>query len=319
MSTTASQTCRILVVGDCMVDRYWNGGVTRISPEAPVPVVQMTEQSDRLGGAANVALNAWALGAKVSLMGVLGVDEAGQSFLEMLGAQGIADHLVRDEQGRTIVKLRVVSHRQQLLRIDFEKRTAAATAARLAQRFEAVVQESDCVVFSDYDKGALSHVGDMIRAARALDKIVVVDPKGTDYGRYAGADVITPNQTELALVTGPWRDEHDLADKAFALRAALGIRSLLLTRSEKGMSLFTERDGLAQRVDFAAEAREVFDVTGAGDTVIATLAVMLAERRPLVEAADLANRAAGLVVRKFGTSFVTRAELESAASGASAS
>lgn len=315
MSSEGSRLRRILVVGDCMVDRYWSGNVTRISPEAPVPIVQMADQSDRLGGAANVALNVRALGVDVSLMGVLGADEAGVSFVDMLNAQGIADHLVRDAQCGTIVKLRVVSHRQQLLRIDFERRASAATAQQLAQRFESVVQQSDCVVFSDYDKGALGCVRDMIAVARAQGKIVVVDPKGTDYSRYEGTDIITPNQTELALVTGSWRDERDLAEKAFALRTAMGIRSLLLTRSEKGMSLFTAVEGVEKRIDFAAEAREVFDVTGAGDTVIATLAVMLAEGRSLSEATELSNLAAGLVVRKFGTSSVTRAELELAANG----
>jgi rfaE bifunctional protein kinase chain/domain len=310
---TGTRSGRILVVGDCMVDRYWTGDVHRISPEAPVPVVQMTDQSDRLGGAANVALNAQSIGAEVALMGVLGDDEAARSFLDMLSARGIGNHLLQDEKAGTIVKLRVVSHRQQLLRLDFEKRTRAATAEQLVGRFEQAVGQSDCVIFSDYDKGALANVRDMIGVARRQHKIVVVDPKGRDYERYAGADVITPNQGELALVTGAWHDEDDLARKAFGLRAALGIRSLLLTRSEKGMSLFTEQDGAPLRVDFAAETREVFDVTGAGDTVIATLAVMLAEGRPLTQATELANCAAGLVVRKFGTSTVSRAELAAAA------
>jgi rfaE bifunctional protein kinase chain/domain len=308
--TPAPTTARaIVVVGDCMVDRYWSGDVNRISPEAPVPVVHMTEQSDRLGGAANVALNVRSLGARVTLMGVLGCDDAARSFRAMLETNGIGGRLLEDEVSGTIVKLRVVGHRQQLLRIDFERRAAPSTAAELARRFAAEVADSGCVVFSDYDKGALGAVREMIAAARAHRSIVVVDPKGVDYGRYAGADVITPNQSELAQVVGTWRDEEELSRKAFELHAAIGIGSLLLTRSEKGMSLFTRREGAPVRLDFAAEAREVFDVTGAGDTVIATLAVMLAEGRPLEEAADLANRAAGLVVRKFGTSTVTRAEL----------
>jgi D-glycero-beta-D-manno-heptose-7-phosphate kinase len=299
----------VTVVGDCMLDRYWDGRVTRISPEAPVPIVHMRAETDRLGGAANVALNVCKLGAPVRLFGAIGQDAHGQAFLDLLRSEGIEQDLVVDARVTTIVKLRVVSQHHQLLRVDFETPLPQALAAAVAERFRCAVTSAGCVVMSDYAKGALQEVRTMIRVAKEAGRSVVVDPKGDDFARYAGADVITPNQGELAQVVGAWADEDELHRKATELRRAFDIGSLLLTRSERGMSLFSEVCGESGRMDFPAEARDVYDVTGAGDTAIATLAAMLAEGRPLVEATRLANRAAGMVVGKFGTSSVTRAEL----------
>ena len=309
LSFTAPNECKVLVVGDCMLDRYWQGRVVRISPEAPVPVVHMNSQSDRLGGAANVALNARHLGARVGLLGVLGQDEPGRTFLRILKEQDITSHVLTDPGIPTVVKLRVVSQGQQLLRVDFEEILESDRAVEVSTCFARLVQGCTCVVFSDYNKGSLLDIGTMIKAAKAHNCQVIVDPKGSDYGPYRGADVITPNRSELATVVGAWRSEDELNQKAFALRRDLGIGSLLLTRSEQGMSLFFEVDGQPCRTDYQAAARDVYDVTGAGDTVIATLAVMLAEGQSLMDATRIANRAAGLVVGKFGTSSVSRAEL----------
>jgi rfaE bifunctional protein kinase chain/domain len=306
MSGTSSL---VTVIGDCMLDRYWDGRVTRISPEAPVPIVHMRSETDRLGGAANVALNVRKLGAPVRLFGAIGQDAHGQTFLDLLRSEGIEQDLVVDARATTIVKLRVVSQHHQLLRVDFETPLPQALAAAVADRVRCTLAAAGCVVLSDYAKGALKEVRSMIRAAKEVGRTVVVDPKGDDFARYAGVDVITPNQGELAQVIGAWTDEDDLHRKATELRRAFDIGSLLLTRSERGMSLFSDVCGASGRMDFPAEARDVYDVTGAGDTAIATLAVMLAEGRPLVEATRLANRAAGMAVGKFGTSSVSRAEL----------
>lgn len=300
---------KMLVVGDCMLDRYWQGHVARISPEAPVPVVHMSDQSDRLGGAANVALNACHLGLDVGLLAVLGQDEPGHTFLRLLKEQNITSHVLLAPHIPTIVKLRVVSQGQQLLRVDFEQRLDQSLAVEVSNRFTGLIGGCGCVVFSDYNKGSLGEIGAMIRTAKEHDLQVIIDPKGSDYEPYRGADVITPNQSELEQVVGAWRNEDDLNSKAFALRHDFDIGSLLLTRSEQGMSLFSGVAGQFCRTDYPAEARDVYDVTGAGDTAIATLAVMLSEGRSLVDAARIANRAAGLVVGKFGTSSVSRAEL----------
>lgn len=307
--TADTRRATLLVVGDCMLDRYWDGKVGRISPEAPVPVLHMRTETSRVGGAGNVAVNARSLGATVGLLGVVGNDAAGRTFRELVASAGISDRLVADFGATTTVKLRVVSQRHQLLRVDFEEPVDSQVAARVTQQFVEALEGSNCVVFSDYAKGSLADIAEMIRSAKVMGKMVVVDPKGADYRKYAGADVVTPNQGELAQITGHWVDEDDLGRRAFALRRELSIGSLLLTRSERGMSLFTVVGGDERRFDLPAEAREVFDVTGAGDTVIAALAVMLAEGRPLLEATQLANRAAALVVGKFGTSSVQRTDL----------
>ncbi len=247
------------------------------------------------------------------MLGIVGADAAGQVLRELVASAGVDDRLVVDARATTTVKLRVVSQKHQLLRVDFEEPLDVRVASSVAQQFPQAMTGSNCVVFSDYAKGALGGVSEMIRLAKAAGKTVIVDPKGADFSKYSGADLITPNQAELAQITGQWTDEEDLSRRAFALRRDLSIGSLLLTRSERGMSLFTVTGDKERRFDLPAEAREVFDVTGAGDTVVAALGVMLAEGRPLLDATQVANRAAALVVGKFGTSSVRRAELFDAA------
>jgi rfaE bifunctional protein kinase chain/domain len=300
---------KVLVVGDCMLDRYWQGQVNRISPEAPVPIVKMTSQIDRLGGAANVALNVRHLDNSVGLLGVIGKDEPGTSFKNILEENRIISYIFSCSNSSTVVKLRVVSQKQQLLRIDIENQIKKETLKHIILNFSKIISGFNCVVFSDYNKGSLDNISSMINIANKKGILVIVDPKGDDFTKYRGAYVITPNQSELAQILGSWDDEDDLQRKAFQMLEKLDIANLLLTRSERGMSLFSKANGLYHRTDYAAEAREVYDVTGAGDTAVATLAVMLSEGRPLIEASRIANRAAGLVVGKFGTSSISRQEL----------
>ncbi len=296
---------RVLVVGDVMLDRYWHGAVERISPEAPVPVVRVSREEERLGGAANVALNVKTLGARVTLLTVVGSDEAATRLRALLAHHGIEACLGEDAALRTIVKLRVIGRSQQLLRIDFESEPDHEVLTQALDAFERELPQHDAVLFSDYGKGGLTHITRMIESARAAGKPVLVDPKGSDYARYAGATVITPNRGELAQVVGAWRSDAQLIERAQALRSELRVGSLLLTRSEDGMSLFDEHGAVHQ----PAQTREVFDVTGAGDTVIATMAVLLAAGLTAREAMPHANRAGGLVVGKFGTASVSHAEL----------
>jgi len=292
-----------------MLDRYWFGAVDRISPEAPVPVVRVTREEERLGGAANVALNVKTLGAQATLLTVVGDDEPARKLRHLLEQQGVTALLGSDPQLYTIVKLRVIGRAQQLIRVDFENQPDHEVLASLLSDYERVLPEHDAVLFSDYGKGGLTHIPRMIELARAAGKPVLVDPKGSDYSRYAGATVITPNRAELAQVIGQWSSEAQLVARAQALRIEHRLDGLLLTRSEDGMSLFDAdaRNGGHTRVP--AQAREVFDVTGAGDTVIATLAAMLACGLSLREAMPLANRAGGVVVGKFGTASVSYEEL----------
>lgn len=297
---------RLLVVGDVMLDRYWFGDSDRISPEAPVPVVQVAKVDERLGGAANVARNVAALGANTTLLGVVGEDEAGSRISELLQQSGVNSQLEIDPQVPTTVKLRVIARQQQLIRLDFEESPSQTALEQKLARFEKAVTENDVVVLSDYGKGALSQVAAMIAYARSQNKMILVDPKGEDYAKYQGATVITPNRSELRQVVGRWSSEADLTQRAQDLRSSLGIKALLLTRSEEGMSLFTDEGASHVR----AQAREVFDVSGAGDTVIATLAVALAAQWPLDRAMALANRAGGIVVGKLGTATVTSEELQ---------
>jgi rfaE bifunctional protein kinase chain/domain len=296
---------RVLVVGDAMLDRYWFGAVDRISPEAPVPVVRVNREEERLGGAANVALNAKTLGAQATLLTVVGDDEPARKLKSLLERDGVATLLGSDPQLYTIVKLRVIGRSQQLIRVDFENTPDHEVLAQMLADYERALPEHDAVLFSDYGKGGLTHIPRMIELARAAGKPVLVDPKGSDYSRYAGATVITPNRAELAQVIGAWSSEAVLHERAHALRQQLGLEALLLTRSEEGMSLFDT----AGEFHVPAQAREVFDVTGAGDTVIATLAAMLACGLPLREAVAHANRAGGIVVGKFGTATVSYEEL----------
>jgi rfaE bifunctional protein kinase chain/domain len=296
---------RLLVVGDVMLDRYWFGDVSRISPEAPVPVVRIEKREARLGGAANVARNAAALGARCGLLGVVGNDEAGDEVEQILRESSIATYLKRDEQISTIVKLRVIGRQQQMVRIDFEEAPSETTLRDKLTQFKAVLPDYDVIIFSDYNKGSLVNVAEMIRMARDAGKTVMVDPKGDDFTPYRGATMLTPNKSELKRIVGSWKTEEQLTQKAQALREELGLTALLLTRSEEGMSLYTADEVLHVQAD----AREVFDVSGAGDTVIATMAAMLGAGCPLDEALATANRAGGIVVGKLGTATVTRDEL----------
>jgi rfaE bifunctional protein kinase chain/domain len=301
----ALSSTRLLIAGDIMLDRYWFGEVSRISPEAPVPVVRIQRREERLGGAANVARNAAALGAQTGLLGVVGEDEAGAAVERMLTATGTASYLNHDDAISTIIKLRVIGRQQQLLRIDFEEAPSDIVLRDKLSRFNALLPAYDVVVLSDYAKGALVNVADMITAARSLGKRVLVDPKGDDFSPYAGASLLTPNRAELQHIVGSWKTEEQLTTKAQRLREELALEALLVTRSEDGMTLYTA-DAVRH---FPAMAREVFDVSGAGDTVIATLATMLGAGLPLADAVEMANRAGGIVVGKLGTATVTREEL----------
>jgi D-glycero-beta-D-manno-heptose-7-phosphate kinase len=293
------------VVGDVMLDRYWFGEVSRISPEAPVPVVLIASEDERLGGAANVAWNCTELGARTRLLSVVGRDEPGRALEKLLKKRGIDASLHHDAGLSTTQKLRVIGRRQQLLRIDFEKPPSREVLASKLEDFRRALPESDVIILSDYGKGGLHHIAEMIRSARRAGKRVLVDPKGDDYARYKGASIITPNVAELREVVGTWKDEKDLKSRAQALRDKLGLEALLLTRGEHGMTLYRKNKVFS----VAAEKREVLDVTGAGDTVIATLAVILAAGAALEAAVRLANRAAGIVVGKLGTAAASHAEL----------
>ena len=299
------QQGRVLVVGDVMLDRYWYGSVDRISPEAPVPVVRVTREEERLGGSANVAYNVVSLGAPCTLLSVVGNDEASHTLERLIERTGITPCLGRDEQLKTTVKLRIIGRQQQLIRADFENAPQRELLATQTSQFNALIDQHQAVLFSDYGKGGLAHVADMIATARAHHRPVLIDPKGTDYSRYRGATVITPNRAELQEVIGRWHDEADLERKAQALREQLELDALLLTRSEEGMTLYDPQGSC----HVEAQAREVFDVTGAGDTVIATMALMLACGLTLAQAMEHANRAGGLVVAKFGTATLTYEEL----------
>lgn len=296
---------RVLVVGDVMLDRYWYGAVDRISPEAPVPVVRITRDEERTGGAANVAYNVVTLGAQASLLTVVGADEASHKLEALVANTGIQPHFGRDPELTTTVKLRIIGRQQQLLRLDFENTPKNELLASQTAAFETLLPSHGAVLFSDYGKGGLGHITDMIARARAASKPILVDPKGSDYNRYQGATVITPNRAELQQVIGAWRNEEDLRSKVRVLREQLDLQAVLLTRSEEGMTLF-DADG---ELHVSAQAREVFDVTGAGDTVIATMAALVSAGFSLREAVPLANQAGGIVVGKFGTATVSFDEL----------
>jgi rfaE bifunctional protein kinase chain/domain len=296
---------RVLVVGDIMLDRYWFGEVERISPEAPVPVVRVVKREDRLGGAANVARNIVALGAQATLAGFVGEDEAAVSVRQLLSEAGIQAHMIADAAHPTTLKMRVLGRQQQLLRIDFEEKPTAALLDALRDQVEHLLSGHDVLVLSDYAKGALAQVDLLIALARKKGLPILVDPKGTDYQRYRGASLVTPNRSEMQQAVGAWSSEQALTDRAQALREELALEALLVTRSEQGMTLFTDQG----REHVEAQAHEVFDVSGAGDTVLATLAVMRAAGVDWPTAMRWANRAGGIVVGKLGTSIVTAGEL----------
>lgn len=303
------QGVRIAVAGDLMLDRYWYGATGRISPEAPVPVVHVDAAEERPGGAGNVALNAVALGAGATVLGPTGADEAGERLAELLRGAGVACRLQPVDGAATITKLRVISRHQQLLRLDFERGFPGFGAEAMAALAAPLLEASDVLVLSDYAKGALPDPQALIGAARRAGVPVLVDPKGRDYARYRGATLLTPNLAELEAVVGRCADAAEIAERAGALAAELGLEAVLVTRGEAGMTL--ARPG-ADPVHLPTRAREVFDVTGAGDTVIATLAAALGAGAALPDAAALANAAAGVVVGKLGTATVTPAELRAA-------
>lgn len=295
----------VLVVGDVMLDRYWFGDVDRISPEAPVPVVKVMRSEERPGGAANVARNAAALGAKATLLSVTGADEAGNALERLLAADSVQTSFLHDASIATTVKLRVIGRQQQLLRIDFETAPSHEVLAGKLADFDRLLPGVGIVILSDYGKGGLTHIATMIERARAAGKRVLVDPKGDDWAKYRGATIITPNRGEFRQVAGRWRDEYEMAIKAQTLRGELDLEALLVTRSEDGMSLYT-----AQGADhIPALTREVYDVSGAGDTVIATLGVLMGAGAEIGTAVRIANQAAGVVVGKLGTAVVTPDEL----------
>ncbi|HTP61265.1 MAG TPA: D-glycero-beta-D-manno-heptose-7-phosphate kinase [Burkholderiales bacterium] len=301
-----TRKAHILVVGDVMLDRYWFGDASRISPEAPVPVVLFRKEETKAGGAANVASNCAALGAKTRILSVTGEDADGATLKKILEQQAVEVNFHRDKSIRTTQKLRVIGgHQHQLLRIDFETGPSREVLASKLADFEAALPACNAVVLSDYGKGGLTHIARMIGRARAAGKRVLVDPKGDDYSRYKGAHLMTPNRAELRQIVGAWKSDADLERRAQKLRRQLGLEALLLTRGEEGMTLY--RQGRALHVK--AEKHEVYDVSGAGDTVIATLATMLACGIALEQAVRIANRAAGIKVMKFGTAAVTKAEL----------
>ena len=306
VNPTSLKKARVLVVGDAMLDRYWIGEVERISPEAPVPIVKVGQEEERAGGAANVARNAAALGARVTLLSVVGADEPGARLEALLKRERVLPRLHHDRGIKTTVKLRVIAGRkQQLLRVDFETTPNHEVLASKLRDFEQLLSDTDAVILSDYGKGGLSHIVKMIDMARRAGRMVLVDPKGEDYSRYRGATLITPNQSEFRQVAGAWKNERELTDRAQQLRRKLNAKALLVTRGAQGMTLF--EDG--RRMHVPTVAREVSDVSGAGDTVIATLAVTLAGGARMRDAVHLANRAAGIVVGKFGTAVVSPKEL----------
>ena len=297
---------RVLVVGDVMLDRYWFGEVSRISPEAPVPVVHVKKTEERPGGAANVARNIASLGGQATLLSVVGDDEPGRTLATLLEQERVTTHFHKDAALPTTVKLRVIGRQQQLMRIDFETPPSREVLEDKLDDFESMVDTHDIVLLSDYGKGGLTHVTKMIYAAKRHGKRILIDPKGDDYSKYRGATLLTPNRSEFREVMGKWRDDTDLAKRAEKLRDDLSLEALLVTRSEEGMSLFTASEVLHE----PTQAREVFDVSGAGDTVIATIALMLAAGADTSTAVRIANRAAGVVVGKLGTATLSRSELE---------
>ena len=297
---------RVLVVGDSMLDRYWYGAVDRISPEAPVPVVGVNDTDERLGGAANVARNVAALGARCTLLSITGDDQAADALDKLLAAARVEGLLCRDKLLNTTVKLRVISQHQQLIRLDFESPASKDARVQLLERFLDRLPEYDVVILSDYAKGGLGHLTEMIHSARRHKIPILVDPKGADYSGYLQADLITPNRKEFEQVVGPYTDVEDLVVRARKLADELQLGGVLVTRGEEGMSL-VPREG--DPVHMPARAREVFDVTGAGDTVIATIASVYAVGGAHRDALQLANVAAGIVVGKLGAATATPEEI----------
>ena len=303
---------RVLVIGDLMLDRYWHGGTSRISPEAPVPVVRVSEIEERAGGAGNVALNIAALGARVSLLGYRGEDEPGSSLHKLLDAAGIDCHLETQSTFPTITKLRVLSRHQQLIRLDFEEDFQQIDPQSLHGAFKRQLSAANIVVLSDYGKGTLKNIQPLIELAQSQGKPVLVDPKGMDFDKYRGATLLTPNRAEFESVAGACHDENELVERGLAMLDRLNLKALLITRGEHGMTLLQRAQ---QALHLPTHAKEVYDVTGAGDTVIATLATGLSAGLSIADATRLANQAAGLAVAKLGTATISTAELAQALRG----
>ena len=303
------QNARLLVIGDVMLDRYWHGSASRVSPEAPVPVVKVANREDRPGGAGNVALNIAALGSAVRLVGVVGDDEAGLELLSRLKAAGVYCDFLQSEEKPTITKLRIISQHQQLIRLDFEKAFEASDIIGLQDKAKSLVDDSQVMVLSDYGKGALQDIIDLIDLGRSRNIPIIVDPKGTDFTKYRGATLITPNLTEFEAVMGGSHNEEDLVNKGLHLVRELNLEAILITRGEHGMTLIRPD---SPELHLPARAQEVFDVTGAGDTVISVLAASMAAGDGLADATALANLAAGLVVGKLGTAAISGPELRRA-------
>lgn len=296
---------KVLVVGDVMIDRYWMGMANRLSPEAPVPVVNVSERNDRLGGAANVAANVASIGGQAGLLSIIGDDENGRYLEDALAKQNIKSYLVRSSESPTTVKIRVVAQHQQMLRCDFEASPSISDVNGILNEFSRIVKHYDVVIFSDYGKGVLSEVSQMIEICNRNCIPCLIDPKGNDYSKYRGATAITPNKSELRQIVGSWCSEEELVAKASSLRDELKLDYLVLTRSEEGVSLFSS-EGIQ---NIKATAKEVFDVSGAGDTVIAVMATLFANDCSFEEATYWANKAAGIVVGKFGTAVIDADEL----------
>ena len=303
------QNARLLVIGDVMLDRYWHGSASRVSPEAPVPVVKVANREDRPGGAGNVALNIAALGSAVRLVGVVGDDEAGLELLSRLKAAGVYCDFLQSEEKPTITKLRIISQHQQLIRLDFEKAFEASDIIGLQDKAKSLVDDSQVMVLSDYGKGALQDIIDLIDLGRSRNIPIIVDPKGADFTKYRGATLITPNLTEFEAVVGGSDNEDEFVNKGLRLVRELNLEAILITRGEHGMTLIRPD---SPELHLPARAQEVFDVTGAGDTVISVLAASMAAGDGLADATALANLAAGLVVGKLGTAAISGPELRRA-------
>ncbi len=300
---------KVLVLGDVMLDRYWFGATNRISPEAPVPVVKVQDIEERAGGAANVAMNIASLNVPVALHGLIGQDDAGNALDKLLNSHNIQNHCVALTTHPTITKLRILSRHQQLLRLDFEEGFHNVESCDLLNKLAQNIQDYGALILSDYGKGTLESVQEMIQIARKANVPVLIDPKGTDFERYRGATLLTPNMSEFEAVVGHCKDDDDIVAKGLKMIADFDLTALLVTRSEKGMTLIRPNQA---PYHLPTQAKEVYDVTGAGDTVISVLATAIADGRPFEEACYLANAAAGVVVGKLGTSTVSPVELENA-------
>ena len=303
------QHARLLVIGDVMLDRYWHGQASRVSPEAPVPVVKVGNREDRPGGAGNVALNMAALGSAVRLVGIVGNDETGLELLSRLNAAGVYCDFLQSADKSTITKLRVIGQHQQLIRLDFEQEFEAADIIGLQDKVKSLIGDSQVMVLSDYGKGALQETANLIELGRSKDIPIIVDPKGTDFAKYRGATLITPNLSEFEAVVGYSNNEEEFVNKGLRLVKDLNLEAILITRGEHGMTLIRPD---SPELHLPARAQEVFDVTGAGDTVISVLAAAMAAGNGLADSTALANLAAGLVVGKLGTAAISGPELRRA-------